>query len=254
MSKQATLRRLELRLAEQAETSRRSRQRRILVAIGALVIVALLAAIAVVVVRAARHERALPQVTGAIVVPQHLTPGGAIPVGSGAAPVTVEIYYDYMCPACGAFESANADELGRLVADGVARIELRPIAFLDEQSSGTEYSSRSANAVAVVADAAPDRVWAFHTALYGHQPSEGSEGLSDEQIADIADDAGVPADVVDAFIDGTYRPWVASVTREAFASGVQGTPTVKIDGVVFQGNVYAVGPLTEAIESAAADQ
>ena len=98
--------------------------------------------------------------------------------------------------------------------------------------------------VAAVADAAPDRVWDFHTALYGQQPAEGSQGLSDEQIADIAADAGVPADVVDRFTDGTFRPWVASVTQEAFDSGVQGTPTVKIDGEVFEGNVYAVGPLT----------
>ena len=44
------------------------------------------------------------------------------------------------------------------------------------------------------------------------------------------------------------------MTEDAFDSGVQGTPTVKIDGVVFEGNVFAVGPLTKAIESAAADQ
>jgi len=254
MSKQAQLQRQELRRAQQAAAAQRARRRRILTWAGALVIVGLIAAITVAVVQAAGRERTLPDVTGEVVPPQHLTPGGAIPVGAAAAPVTVEIYFDYMCPACGAFESANAGELDRLLADGVVRIELRPIAFLDEQSSGTEYSTRSANAVAVVADAAPDLVWDFHTALYGHQPTEGSDGLSDEQIAAIAADAGVPADVVDRFTDGTYRPWVASVTRDAFDSGVQGTPTVKIDGVVFEGNVYAVGPLTKAIESAAAGQ
>ena len=105
-----------------------------------------------------------------------------------------------------------------------------------------------------VADAAPDRVWDFHTALYEQQPAEGSQGLSDEQIAKIAADAGVPADVVDGFTDDTFRPWVASMTQEAFDSGVQGTPTVKINGEVFAGNAYAVGPLTKAIKSAAADQ
>jgi protein-disulfide isomerase len=252
MSKQAQLQ--ELRRTQHVAAVQRTRRRRILTWAGALVILGLIVAITVAVVQAAGRERTLPDVTGEVVVPQHLTPTGAIPVGAADAPVTVEIYFDYMCPACGAFEAANGGELDRLVAEGVARIELRPIAFLDEQSSGTEYSTRSASAVAVIADAAPDRVWDFHTALYGHQPSEGSKGLSDEQIADIAADAGVPADVVDRFTDGTYRPWVASVTRDAFGSGVQGTPTVKIDGVVFKGNVYAVGPLTAAIESAAADQ
>jgi protein-disulfide isomerase len=254
MSNQVQLRRQELLQAQHAADVQHKARRRILLWVGALVIAGLVAAIAVAVVRASGQERTLPTVTGEVVVPQHLTPDGAIPVGAAAAPVTVEIYFDYMCPACGAFEAANAGELDRLLADGVARIDLRPIAFLDEQSSGTEYSTRAANAVAVVTDAAPDRVWAFHTALYEHQPAEGSEGLTDEQIAAVAADAGVPADLVAAFTDGTYRPWVASVTREAFASGVQGTPTVKIDGVVFAGNVYEAGPLTEAIESAAADR
>jgi len=254
MSKQAQLQRQQLRQAQQAAAVRQRRRRRIFMWVGGLVIVGLVAAIVVAVVQASGRERTLPEVSGELVVPQHLTPAGAIPVGAADAPVTVEIYFDYMCPACGLFEAANGDELDRLLADGVARVELRPIAFLDEQSRGTEYSTRSANAVAVIADAAPDRVWAFHTAMYAHQPDEGSEGLSDEQIAAIAADAGVPADVVDRFTDGTYRPWVATVTREAFASGVHGTPTVKIDGAVFEGNVYELGPLTTAIESAAAGQ
>lgn len=254
MSKQERLRTQELRRVQHAASVRRSRRRRITRSVGALVIVGLLGAITVAVVQAAGKERTQSDVTGKVIVPQHLTPTGAIPVGAAGAPVTVEIFFDYMCPACGAFESANAGELDRLVAEGVARVELRPLAFLDEQSSGTEYSTRSANAVAVIADAAPDRVGAFHGAMYARQPAEGTEGLSDQQIADIAADAGVPADVVDQFTDGTYEPWVASVTQEAFDSGLQRTPTVKIDGVVFEGNVYAVGPLTEAIESAAADQ
>jgi protein-disulfide isomerase len=249
MNKQAQLQ--ELRQVQHAAAGQRSRRRRVLTSVGVLVIVGLLGAIALAVVQATGEERTLPDVTGEVVVPQHLTADGAIPVGAADAPVTVEIYFDYLCPACGAFEAANGGELDRLVAEGVARIELRPIAFLDEHSSGTEYSTRSANAVAAVADAAPERVWAFHAALYGQQPAEGSEGLSDEQIADLAADAGVSAEVVAGFTDGAYRPWVASVTQEAFASGVQGTPTVKVDGAVFAGDVYSVGPLTEAIESAA---
>jgi protein-disulfide isomerase len=168
--------------------------------------------------------------------------------------VTVQIYYDYMCPACGAFEAANSGELDRLVADGTARVELHPIAFLDRLSSGTRYSTRSANAVAVVADAAPDSVWAFHSALYQHQPAEGSTGLTDRQIADVASHAGVPAAVVERFADGTFQPWVASTTRQAFASGVEHTPTITVNGTVFDGDAFTVGPLTEAIESAAAGQ
>lgn len=251
MSKQTRLRTQELRQAQLAVASKRRTRRRIIATVGALVIVGLVAAVVVAIVAAAGRQRTLPQVNGTVVAPHHLTSNGAIAVGKPDAPVKVQIYFDYMCPACGAFEAANAGELDRLVTDGTARIELHPIAFLDGQSSGTEYSTRTANAIAATADAAPGRVWAFHTALYGQQPEEGSSGLTDQQIAEIATHAGVPADVVERFTAGAFRPWVASVTRQAFDSGVEHTPTVKIDGEVFTGDVFKVGPLTQAIESAA---
>jgi hypothetical protein len=123
-------------------------------------------------------------------VPAHLDDSGAFIVGQDSAPVVVEIYYDYMCPACGAMEKVNGAELDRLMQDGTIRIALRPISFLDRQSQGTRYSARAANAFATVVNDAPVKAWAFHTALYAAQPEEGSEGLSDAQIKDIATGAG----------------------------------------------------------------
>jgi len=253
MSTQARIRNRELRKAEQEAALRQAKRRRVITRAGVLVILGLVVAIVIAVVSAVGGDDGPPAVTGEVVVPAHVT-SGALAVGDRAAPVTMEIYYDYMCPACGAFEAANGAELDRMLEAGLVRIELRPIAFLDEQSNGTRYSTRAASAFATVADAAPDRAWAFHVALYAAQPAEGSDGLSDEEIADIAVGAGVPAEVVARFTDGTYGPWVASVTQQAFAAGVEGTPTVKIDGVVFDGDKYSVGPLTAAIESAAGDR
>jgi len=251
MTNQTRLRTQELRAGQVTAAAKRTRHRRVLTWFGALVIVGLVAAIAITIVHAAGRHRSLPAVTGTVVAPRHLLSNGAIPVGRADAPVKVEIYYDYMCSFCGAFEKANTGELDRLVSQGVARIELRPLAFLDDLSSGTAYSTRAANAVAVTADQAPDSVWALHSALYAQQPAEGSKGLTDEEIAAIATDVGVPSGVVDRFTAGTYRPWVASVTRKAFNGGVEHTPTVRIDGVEYSGDLYSVGPLTHAIESAA---
>lgn len=253
MSKQARLRTQELRKEREAQAARQARQRRIVMVVGGVVILGLIAAIVFAVVKVAGGDDG-PTASGKVVVPQNATRDGAIPVGDDAAPVTVEIYYDYMCPACGAFEAANGGELDRLLEEGTIKVELRPISFLDETSEGTQYSTRTANAIATVADGAPEAVWDFHAALYANQPQEGTEGLDDDEIADIAADAGVPEDVVSAFDDGTYRGWVADITERAFDTGVEGTPTVKIDGEFFEGDVYTVGPLTEAIESAAEGQ
>jgi protein-disulfide isomerase len=253
MSKQARVRTRELRETQRVAAVKQAKRRRITTLVGGVVILGLLVAIGVAVFSSASggDETATPD---RVVTPANLTDGGAIPVGDADAPVTVEIYYDYMCPACGAFESANGGELDGLVEDGTARVELRPISFLDRTSNGTEYSTRTANAIATVADAAPDRAWAFHTALYAAQPEEGTDGLDDARIGEIAKEAGVPADVVDRFGDRTFDGWVASVTQDAFDSGVTGTPTVKVAGEEFDGDLFTRGPLMRAIESAASGQ
>lgn len=254
MSKQSRIRTQELRKAQAEAAARKAKQRRIAQVLGGVVILGLVAAIVVAVINVTGGDRDVPGPTGEVVPPRNVTDTGAVVVGAADAPVTVEVYYDYICPACGAFEAANGDELDRLLSEGVARVELRPISFLDDASEGTRYSTRAANAFATVVDGAPDLAWTFHRALYEEQPEEGTEGLSDDEIAAIATDSGVPADVVDRFTDGTFEQWVAAVTEEAFDSGVQGTPTIKIDGEVFEGDPYTVGDLTDAIESAAGDQ
>jgi protein-disulfide isomerase len=218
--------------------------------IGGMVIAGLVVAIGLVAFNAANKNESAAG-GGKLVTPANLTAAGTIPVGAPAAPVTVEIVLDYMCPACGRFEQANGDELDRLIQAGTAKVELRPISFLDRTSQGARYSTRAANAMATVADRAPEKVWAFNNALYDNQPEEGTRGLSDQRIADLATQAGVDREVVDAFGEHIFEPWVVKETEAAFDSGVTGTPRVSINGTVFTGDVYRTGPLTQAVAAAA---
>jgi protein-disulfide isomerase len=252
VSKQARNTGREQRLARAAAERRRAKRNRLLAAGGGLVIVGLLVAIVVALVNAlgnsgSRNDRDAPT---ALVAPAGSTAAGAIPVGDAAAPVKLEVYLDYMCPFCGRFERANADELNRVVADGTVRLEVYPLSFLDKASNGTRYSTRAANAVATVADRAPDKVLALNQALFARQPEEGSEGLTNEQIATLAGSAGIPQEVISAFPSRTFEPWIANVTDTAFGSGITGTPTVKINDKVFKGDLYTAGPLTDAITAA----
>lgn len=245
----------EVRRAEAAAEQRRRRRGRLLAGAGGVVILGLLLAIVVALVNAAggsgsgTSEGASPSRT-ALVTPAASTHDGAIIIGEAAAPVELDIYLDYMCPYCGRFERANTAELERMVADGTVRLELHPLSFLDKASDGARYSTRAANAIATVADRAPDKLRAFNAALFTRQPAEGSRGLSDEEIGAIAGGVGVPPDVVDLFEERMFQPWVETATRAAFASGINGTPTVMINGVVFKGDLYTVGPLTAAVATA----
>jgi len=156
-----------------------------------------------------------------------------------------------MCPYCGRFERANQAELQRLVDAGTIRIELSTLSFLDEASDGTRYSTRAANAVATVADQAPDKLLAFNNALFTSQPGEGTPGLSDTEIAGVAQGAGVPPDVVNRFTAATFEPWVGSMTQGAIRAGITATPTVIVNGVRFTGDLYTAGPLTRTIVAVA---
>jgi protein-disulfide isomerase len=95
-------------------------------------------------------------------------------------------------------------------------------------------------------------VLAFNAALFAQQPVEGERGLTDAQIAAIATGAGVPADVTAAFAERRFEHWVATSTDLAFKrDGITGTPTVRINGKPFEGDLYTAGPLTAAITAAA---
>jgi protein-disulfide isomerase len=61
------------------------------------------------------------------------------------------------------------------------------VSILDRLSDGSEYSTRAASASAWVADRAPEQFSAFHESLFADQPEENTPGLSDEQIAQVAD-------------------------------------------------------------------
>ena len=165
-------------------------------------------------------------------------PAGAVatygvPFGKDTAPVTVTIYEDFMCPVCGDLEAATRTWLPRYAARGKVRVIYRPVAFLNRMSNGTEYSTRAANAYAVVLDeAGPDAAATFHDLLFAHQPRENTTGLSSDHLVDLAVQAGAAESVARAGIKrGTYEQWVVNGTDDASRhGGVTGTPTVAVDG------------------------
>lgn len=219
---------------------------------GVLIIAALVVAIVVLLVRSSSEPETAPPAmpSGPVVAPAPATAAGALAVGDAAAPVRLEVFLDYMCPYCGTFDRANAGEIERLVDDGTVRLELYTLAFLDDMSRNTRYSTRAANAAATVADRAPDKLLAFNRVLFNQQPHEQTDGLSDDEIAGWARTAGVPDDVVATFGERRFVPWIAQVTQQVMGNEISGTPTVRINGTRFDGDLFTTGELTQAIMAA----
>ncbi len=149
---------------------------------------------------------------------------------AGSDPVKLTIIEDFQCPACRQFEQQFGPVIAELRQNPKVAVDYMPIAFLDRMST-TDYSSRSANASACVAEStAKNGDWTtwlkFHDSLYANQPEEGGAGLSDDELNNLAKQAGAQ-NIKQCITDRQFGGFVEETTKKANATG---TPTVRING------------------------
>ncbi|RRR99122.1 DsbA family protein [Glycomyces terrestris] len=170
----------------------------------------------------------------------------------GDGPVEVDLFIDYMCPACNQFESAYAASIQSWVDQGSVTVNYHPITILDRLSAGTQYSTRAAAAAVCAADAGQQQFLDYTAALYEHQPAENTTGLTDAELIAIGtDEVGLDATWQSCVEDETYKGWVQDGTAWATGDGgVTGTPTAKIDGEVVEDNAQFADLVQAAIDAA----
>ena len=163
----------------------------------------------------------------------------------------VSVYEDFLCPFCGDFEKASREALQKQIDAGKVQVQYHVLNFLGDGSG--DYSSRAANALAVVLDeSGPEVAKKFHDLLFENQPPEGGDGLSDAQLLDYAVEAGAARGPVEAGIkDRTFEQWVDDGTEQASKDKVNQTPTVKIDGKTLESST--IDGLVSELEKAVAD-
>ena len=154
-----------------------------------------------------------------------------VAIGDKGAPNTVVVYEDFLCPYCGELEKATHSELATLADQGKVYVEYRPFNLLQ-----TDYSVAAASAFKVVLDdSGPQVAKKFHDLLYADQPSEGGPYPDSSWLVDKAVQAGATESDVRAGIEQESRQaWVDAATTAAGDAGVRGTPTILLDGKVFQ--------------------
>ena len=166
-------------------------------------------------------------------------------IGPADAPVVLEVYADYQCPWCGKFARETLPDLVRTyVAAGQLRIEERSIAFL-----GTGSPDESLDAAAAAACAAPaGKYWTFADYLVWNQTGENEGAFSRDRLAAIAHQVGLEPDAFTACLDDpATRGAIETRTAQAFAAGIQSTPTFVINGeqVIVNSNAE-LAPLIQA--------
>jgi protein-disulfide isomerase len=158
----------------------------------------------------------------------------------------IVLYEDLQCPACKQFEAANSEYLENAVSSGAATLEIHPVSILDRMSIGNKYSTRAANALACVADRAPDSFLRANSALFAQQPAEGTKGRTDNELIGALRDGGVKNKAVERCIaDRTHVDWVEAVAKVATTNKVpnssldrlSSTPTILVNGEHYRGGI-----------------
>ncbi|HXG25826.1 MAG TPA: thioredoxin domain-containing protein [Candidatus Binatia bacterium] len=149
-------------------------------------------------------------------------------LGSDAAPVVIELYSDFQCPACKAFVTGQLGALTQeFVRPGLVRIEARDIAFLGQGS----FDESLELAVGAACAAEQDRYWQFHDLVFWNQGRENRGDHGAAFIGRVADHAELDRAAFDACIARSdLRREIEGTTSAALGAGIQSTPTLIVNG------------------------
>ena len=159
--------------------------------------------------------------------------------GAADAPVTVVEYGDYECPYC----AAAAPVLEQLVerSDGRVRLVFRNFPLADRHP----YALTAA--LAAEAAGAQDAFWPMHDLLFRKQ-----DRLVDGALRAYAESLGLDGDRVVGEAAQEFGDRVEADFAEGLAAGVEGTPTLFIDGVRYTGRME-LGALRRAVAGGAGE-
>lgn len=129
--------------------------------------------------------------------------GVTVAVGSDDAPVTIDVYADFLCPACREFEHEWSAEINQRVEAGKLRVRQHMVPMLVNLSDPPGYSLDSANAAMCAAD--EGKFTPFHDSLFAAQPAEGARGWDNGQLIKLGRDIGISGEEFASCVrDGSY--------------------------------------------------
>ncbi len=236
---------------ERRQRMQRQQQRQRLITIG---LIALGVALVVLVV-------VLPQLrsVGEIitVTPAALPNADGLSLGDANAPVTIDVFEDFQCPACQFFtESIEPLVIQDLVASGQARYVFHNYPFLDGNGAGSSGESDQAANAAMCANE-QDKFWEMHSILYANQEGENRGTFSERRLQAMAESIGLDMEAFNSCLSAnTHEDEIQADFDLGQEMGVSGTPTVFVNGtrVGAPGQIASYQEIADAVNAIAPPQ
>ena len=229
---QSQSRREQLRQAQLAKAKSQRFNR--IVGIGAVILGVVVVAVFAVVLF---QQMGINQTTSSTVPPNATEAKDGIVVNPGkavdGAPV-VGLYMDYQCPVCKQFDTLYGGALKALAESGEIDLQYRTMTFLDNNLSND--SSIRAGIGAACADV-QGSYSDYHDEVFANQPAVEGDGYEQTLLRDtIPATIGLTGEKLAGFQqcvdDKATQAFVKGTNEAAFAAGVNGTPTLMVNGKV----------------------
>jgi protein-disulfide isomerase len=170
-------------------------------------------------------------------------------MGDPNAPVTIEVYEDFQCPACRDFTEQNEPQIvDSYVATGDVYYIFRHYPFLDSQAARKE-SHQAANASMCAAE--QNQFWHYHDTLFANWNGENQGAFSNNRLEAFADAVGLEMnDFITCFGQYRYQDEIDADKASGDGAGVTGTPSVFVNGrILTPGRVPSFSQISEAVEA-----
>jgi len=190
--------------------------------IGIVAAVAVIGVVALIVFGNARQPAAPPPASAAGI---HVSGDS---MGEASAPITIEEWGDFQCPACRAFATITEPQLrSSYVATGKVRFVFHHFAFIGPESTWA----------AEAAECAGDegRFFDFHDKLYAAQAAENSGAFSKANLMKMGHDLGLSVTFDACVTNDRYQQRVRDDTAAGQQKAVTATPTFFINGSKVEG-------------------
>lgn len=171
-------------------------------------------------------------------------------MGDENAPVLIEVYEDFQCPACRTYSNeVEPLVVENHIATGEVYYVFRQKPFLDDQAPGRE-SDQAANASMCAAE--QERFWDYHDMLFANWDGENRGAFSNKRLVAFAEALNLNMEAFNGcFESNRYKTEIEKDLAAGQAANVQGTPSVLVNGeIITPGFIPTYEDIRQAIENA----
>ena len=169
-------------------------------------------------------------------------------MGDPNAPVTIQAWEDFMCPACRQWTtSVEPQVIEQYIKPGLVKLEFHQFP-LSIHAPGAEMGAQASLC-------ANDQgaFWPYHNRLFPAQ-DQGQAGFTIDSLVRYADELGLDSRaLMDCMSSQKYRADVTASVQEAVRLGLNATPSILVNGVRMENPFDLEGEMKSLIDSALAE-